>query len=147
MNLVYEDEKRDDPEETFEMMRIYIERNGRPFNYFSLKDADINLDRIHYVEDKQKNNEEKILKEKDEEQKIEDQKEDAYWKKMNERIENIKKDKEQLEQFEKIPTRKFLLVNIMPTLTKGLLEVCKINPIDPIDYLADFLFTNSTGEK
>ena len=30
---------------------------------------------------------------------------------------------------------------------KGLLEVCKINPIDPIDYLADFLFTNSTGEK
>ena len=118
-------------------MRIYIERNGRPFNYFSLKDADINLDRIHYVEDKQKNNEEKI----------EDQKEDAYWKKMNERIENIKKDKEQLEQFEKIPTRKFLLVNIMPTLTKGLLEVCKINPIDPIDYLADFLFTNSTGEK
>ena len=121
MNLVYEDEKRDDPEETFEMMRIYIERNGRPFNYFSLKDADINLDRIHYVENKQKNNEE--------------------------RIENIKKDKEQLEQFEKIPTRKFLLVNIMPTLTKGLLEVCKINPIDPIDYLADFLFTNSTGEK
>ena len=25
----------------------------------------------------------------------------------------------------------------MPTLTKGLLEVCKINPIDPIDYLAE----------
>ena len=41
MNLVYEDEQKDDPEETFEMMRIYIERNGRPFNYFSLKDEDI----------------------------------------------------------------------------------------------------------
>ena len=59
----------------------------------------------------------------------------------------IKKDKSQLEENQKVPTRKFLLVNIMPTLTKGLLEVCKINPIDPIDYLADFLFTNSTGEK
>ena len=46
-----------------------------------------------------------------------------------------------------VSLRKFLLVNIMPTLTKGLLEVCKINPIDPIDYLAEFLFTNSTGEK
>jgi hypothetical protein len=147
MNLVYEDEKRDDPEETFEMMRIYIERNGRPFNYFSQKDSDINLDRIQYVENKQKNNEEMIEKQKNEEQQKENEKEDAYWKKMNERIENIKKDKEQLEQSEKIPTRKFLLVNIMPTLTKGLLEVCKINPIDPIDYLADFLFTNSTGEK
>ena len=66
---------------------------------------------------------------------------------MEERIENIKKDKEQLLQSEKVPTRKFLLINIMPTLTKGLLEVCKINPIDPIDYLADFLFNNSTNEK
>ena len=60
---------------------------------------------------------------------------------------SIKKDKSQLEENQKAPIRKFLLVNIMPTLTKGLLEVCKINPIDPIDYLADFLFTNSTGEK
>ena len=33
MNLVYEDGQKDDPEETFEMMRIYIERNGKPFNY------------------------------------------------------------------------------------------------------------------
>ena len=50
MNLVYEDEEKDDPEETFEMMRIYIERNGRPFNYFKLKDEDINMNRIKYVE-------------------------------------------------------------------------------------------------
>ena len=116
MNLVYEDEEKDDPEETFEMMRIYIERNGRPFE------------------------------EKEKQEKI-DEEENLYWKKMEERIETIKKDKSQLEENQKVPTRKFLLVNIMPTLTKGLLEVCKINPIDPIDYLADFLFTNSTGEK
>ena len=41
LDLMFEDKKTDDPEETFEMMRIYIERNGRPFNYFNLKDEDI----------------------------------------------------------------------------------------------------------
>ena len=147
MNLVYEDEKKDDPEETFEMMRIYIERNGRPFNYFSLKDEDINNNRINYVENKKKDIDNQAQKEEELKQKKIDEEEDLYWKKMEERIENIKKDKKQLEQNLGVPTRKFLLVNIMPTLTKGLLEVCKINPIDPIDYLADFLFTNSTGEK
>lgn len=60
------------------------------------------------------------------------------------RIEEIKLEKEDLERHsDGIPVRKFLLLNIMPILTKGMLEVCKINPIDPIDYLADFLFKNS----
>ena len=147
MNLVYEDENRDDPEETFEMMRIYIERNGRPFNYFSLKDEDINNNRINYVENKKKDIDDKVKKEEEMKMQKINEEEDLYWKKMEERIESIKKDKKQLEANQEVPTRKFLLVNIMPTLTKGLLEVCKINPIDPIDYLADFLFTNSTGEK
>ena len=147
MNLVYEDEDKDDPEETFEMMRIYIERNGRPFNYFRLKDEDINNNRINYVENKKKDIDNNLKKEEEIKQKKIDEEEELYWKKMEERIEAIKKDKKQLEQNQEVPTRKFLLVNIMPTLTKGLLEVSKINPIDPIDYLADFLFTNSTGEK
>ena len=147
MNLVYEDEEKDDPEETFEMMRIYIERNGRPFNYFKLKDEDINMNRINYVENKKNDIDNQLKKREEEKQQKIDEEESLYWKKMEERIETIKKDKSQLEENQKITTRKFLLVNIMPTLTKGLLEVCKINPIDPIDYLADFLFTNSTGEK
>ncbi len=72
------------------------------------------------------------------------EKENNYWAKMSARIEDVKLEKEDLDrQSEGIPVRKFLLLNIMPILTKGMLEVCKINPIDPIDYLADFLFTNS----
>lgn len=63
---------------------------------------------------------------------------------MNSRIEAIKKDKISIESFDGYSTRKFLLLNIMPILTKGLLEVCKINPIDPIDYLADYLFKKGT---
>ena len=98
LNLVYEDKERDDPEEIFELMRIYVERNGRPFNYFSLKDEDINKNRITYVQDKQKSIEESLQRIKEEEDRIHQEKEDAYWKKMEERIESIKKDKEHLEQ-------------------------------------------------
>lgn len=71
-------------------------------------------------------------------------KEKDYWNKMEKRIVNIKKDKVEIDSYAYMPTRKFLLLNIMPILTKGMLEVCKVNPIDPVEYLADFLFKNST---
>jgi len=60
---------------------------------------------------------------------------------MEKRIEAIRKDKEKLIALEDLKNRKFLLLNIMPTLTRGLLEVCKINPIDPIDYLVIYYIT------
>lgn len=61
--------------------------------------------------------------------------EDDYWAKMEARIAQIKEAKKEVAEAELDSTRKFLLLNIMPILTKGLLEVCKINPIDPIDHL------------
>ena len=66
--------------------------------------------------------------------------EKEYWDKMLKRITQIKADKEEVIAAEQLPTRKFLLLNIMPILTKGLLEVCKINPIDPIDHLVKIFF-------
>ena len=38
-----------------------------------------------------------------------------------------------------------LMDNVIPTLTQGLLEVCKVAPEDPVDYLAEFLFKHSTA--
>lgn len=34
-----------------------------------------------------------------------------------------------------IPLRNYLMRHVMPTLTEGLVEVCKVRPIDPVDYL------------
>ena len=34
-----------------------------------------------------------------------------------------------------IPLRNYLMKNVMPTLTQGLIEVCKVRPDDAIDYL------------
>ena len=30
--------------------------------------------------------------------------------------------------------------NVIPSLTEGLIETCKVMPEDPIDYLAEYLF-------
>ncbi|CAH2107413.1 unnamed protein product [Euphydryas editha] len=45
------------------------------------------------------------------------------------------------------PLRNYLVNNIFPTLTTALLEVAKLRPDDPIDFLAEYLFKlNPTGK-
>ncbi|XP_014363672.2 adenylate kinase 7 [Papilio machaon] len=45
------------------------------------------------------------------------------------------------------PMRNYLVQYIFPTLTAGLLEVAKLRPNDPIDFLAEYLFKlNPTGK-
>ena len=34
-----------------------------------------------------------------------------------------------------IPLRNYLMQHVMPTLTQGLIEVCKVKPDDAVDYL------------
>ena len=34
-----------------------------------------------------------------------------------------------------LPLRNYLMKFVMPTLTEGLVEVCKVKPDDPVDYL------------
>jgi len=134
-----------DKEEMFECIRIYIERvidnikkAGRPFNYFKDFEDDIHEKRIKLINDKFNKKEMDKKTEIMKSDAIKKESEKEYWDKMLKRINKIKIDKEEVIAAEQLPTRKFLLLNIMPILTKGLLEVCKINPIDPIDHLVKF---------
>lgn len=36
------------------------------------------------------------------------------------------------------PLRSYLMKYVMPVLSSGLVEVCKVRPEDPIDYLVSF---------
>nr|CCC94944.1 conserved hypothetical protein [Trypanosoma congolense IL3000] len=47
-------------------------------------------------------------------------------------------DREALEK-RKIPLQMYLNSNIMPLLSRGLMEVCKTRPADPVDFLAGWL--------
>lgn len=48
-------------------------------------------------------------------------------------------EKEQLNQKSQ-PIRSYLIENLVPILTDGLINVCKLQPKDPVDSLASFLF-------
>ena len=53
---------------------------------------------------------------------------------------------QELLEVRSIPLRNYLMQNVIPTLTEGLIEVCKLKPEDPVDYLAEYLFKNNPVE-
>ncbi len=57
------------------------------------------------------------------------------------------KDRERLIIEEKsTDLRSYLLDNVIPLLSQGILEVCQKLPEDPVDYLAEFLFEKSINK-
>ena len=60
------------------------------------------------------------------------------------RLSEIEKHMKDLEGCDKLNMRQFLMKYIIPVLTEGMIEVCKVGPLDPVDYLADYIFKRST---
>uniref|UniRef100_A0A4W4HDY5 Nucleoside-diphosphate kinase n=1 Tax=Electrophorus electricus TaxID=8005 RepID=A0A4W4HDY5_ELEEL len=58
-------------------------------------------------------------------------------------LEEMKREEEELLQTQSEPLRRYLIDNVMPTLTQGLIECCKVRPSDPVDFLAEYLFKNN----
>lgn len=52
----------------------------------------------------------------------------------------FQKEEYELLAVEGEPLRSYLMKYVFPTLTKGLLEVSRLKPDDPVDYLAEYLF-------
>ncbi|XP_063804521.1 adenylate kinase 7 [Pseudophryne corroboree] len=67
----------------------------------------------------------------------------ARWEEWNSRLEEVKRQEQELLEAQSIPLRNYLMKNVMPTLIEGLNECCKVRPDDPVDYLAEYLFKNS----
>jgi adenylate kinase len=56
------------------------------------------------------------------------------------RLAEIKRQEMELLEARSQPLRRYLMKNVIPSLTEGLIETCKVMPEDPIDYLAEYLF-------
>lgn len=54
------------------------------------------------------------------------------------RLAEVKKQEQDLLENQSIPLRNYLMKHVMPTLTQGLVECCKIRPEDPIDYVVRY---------
>jgi adenylate kinase len=44
---------------------------------------------------------------------------------------------------DKLFMRQFLMKAIIPVLTEGMCDVWRVKPIDPVDYLAEYIFRKS----
>ncbi|RLN49237.1 hypothetical protein BBJ29_003883 [Phytophthora kernoviae] len=56
------------------------------------------------------------------------------------RLELLQREEAELLETRAKPLRTYLMDTVLPALTEGMLEVVKVQPTDPIDYLAEFLF-------
>ncbi|KAI9183218.1 hypothetical protein H9P43_004135 [Blastocladiella emersonii ATCC 22665] len=61
----------------------------------------------------------------------------------NAKLDEVKRQEQQVLEAQSLPLRHYLMQHVMPVLSSGLMEVCKVRPEDPIDYLAEYLFRHA----
>jgi adenylate kinase len=123
-----------DMEETLEILRLTI---GMPHNYQPNKAKEEReklaaTKEAEAVAEGERQKQEALMKDNEERQKR--QKEESV------RTAEIRRQEQELLEARSQPLRKYLMENVLPILTKGLLDVAKVRPEDPIDFLADYLF-------
>jgi adenylate kinase len=85
----------------------------------------------------------KAQQEKETLEKLEKQERDRRETEWAAKAAKLEQEEREVLELQSAPFRTYLMDNIMPTLTTGLIEICKIRPTDPIDYLAEYLFKHS----
>ncbi|KAG2381450.1 hypothetical protein C9374_006439 [Naegleria lovaniensis] len=124
-----------------EVLREMTDFLGKPHNYGPTQKEIEEKERKKQVREeerlrleKQKQDEAAALKRKQAEEREKILKSDA------ERLEEIRRQEKMMLEVKSQPLRMYLMENVIPVLTKGLIEVCQMQPEDPVDYLAEWLF-------
>lgn len=126
----------------FESMRVYIERNGRSYNYLrSVKN--LNEERESHLEQEEKDCLKDKVKCEEDEKKIQSDKRAALENLAMARIADLEKHVGELDKSNKLYMRQFLMKAIIPVLTEGMIDVWRVGPTDPVDYLAEYIFKKS----
>ena len=130
--------------EMFESMRVYIERDGRSYNYLpSVRVLNVKREE-ELVKEEKKTKAEKASAEEQSKNSSDAQK--AALEKLQEgRLESIRAHMEELEQTNQLNMRQFLMKQIIPVLTEGMIDVYRVGPTDPVDYLSDYIFAKSNN--
>ncbi|CAH2075250.1 unnamed protein product, partial [Iphiclides podalirius] len=120
-------------------------RMGRPCRYGKLIEIIEEAEKKEKAERKlMEAKQEKALEEMKAKMKEEYEEEMEYW---SELYALMREEEELCLAAAGEPMRNYLVQYIFPTLTAGLLEVAKLRPDDPIDFLAEYLFKlNPTGK-
>ena len=124
-----------------EDISLYLEKGQKPCNYHPTPEEKAQKEREDAAAEKEraaKEASERAAKENEEATKRE--KAQAEEKK---RLEEVKRQENELLEARSQPLRAYLMKHVIPTLTDGLIETCRVMPEDPVDYLAEYLFRAS----
>lgn len=123
-----------DEEDLFESARIYIESSGRPFNYLPTEaevSQQIRERRVEKLQEMQKTT--ATSQDDHEAEQLREQ------QRHEKRLEIVKEHQAAQQKLAQLPLREYLMQYMVPDLTEGLIEVCKVLPDNPVDYLANYL--------
>mmetsp|Transcript_45282 Transcript_45282/g.111196 ORF Transcript_45282/g.111196 Transcript_45282/m.111196 type:complete len:707 (+) Transcript_45282:43-2163(+) len=133
----------------FNAIRIHIEREGRPYNYLK-SDREFNAHQEVVAKSVEDEADAKARAEEEEALRLQEAARKARQEEERARLKQIAESERELLEAQSAPLRSYLMQYVVPTLTNGLVEVCKVMPDDPIDYLAEYLFAHAqevpTGE-
>ncbi|XP_054827586.1 adenylate kinase 7 [Eublepharis macularius] len=132
--------KFEDVENRFIVKEI-IKDVGNPRNYGLTDEEKEELERNQAEERLRKEAQEKAeLERKEAEERAQKL---ANWEDWNKRLEEVKRQEQELLEAQSIPLRNYLMKHVMPTLMQGLNVCCMVRPDDPVDFLAEYLFKNN----
>lgn len=139
LHLTSEEAFRD--EQTFdEPIRTYMGQggSGAPFSFHPTRQE--LRQRERELEAKQREDDDRRRREAKEHDESEERDLRARLAADKARLELLEQEEAALLEARAKPLRAYLMDTVLPALTEGMLEVVKVQPDDPIDYLAEFLF-------
>ena len=120
---------------------LAVEKGAKPFNYHPTPQEEAETVRAAQEERKRKADADAAAAEQKRQTELEErQRREAE---QAQRLEEIRQQEEELLEARSAPLRAYLMKHVIPTLTEGLIETCKVMPEDPVDYLAEFMFRAS----
>jgi len=128
-----------DSQSEMDDIRMYCEKAGMPFNYHPTleevleKEAKERVRKLA-IEDEERRS--RIANEQ--ERKYEEEKHAVEMETFREKTQQ---HEAQVLEARSEPLRKYLMEHVMPALSQGLVKTCKEKPDDPVDFLAEFLFS------
>ncbi|XP_031600279.2 adenylate kinase 7 isoform X1 [Oreochromis aureus] len=67
----------------------------------------------------------------------------AHWAEWTKKLEEVRQQEEEELEATSGPMRDYLMEQVVPTLSRGLIECCRAQPQDPVDFLAEYLLKNN----
>ena len=129
-------------EEAFQAIRVHIESKGQFFNYLRSEEDLVREEQEHLARQEEEADGLKMREREDHAKKEAALRERLAHEEETRRKVIARNEAAHLEQ-EAQPLRQYLMAHVVPTLTAGLTEVCKEQPEDPIEFLAQYLFAHA----